>query len=319
MDTDTSTDRPVAPTTSQPLDGKRPAGFWVRAAASVIDSGVIVIGSSAIGLVVTIIGLLTGSPIAATLAWVLATNLYAVAYLAAMESSASQATLGKRAFGLTVSDLAGRRVSFGRALARACAKYLNALTLGLGWLLAGVTRKKRGLHDFTAGTMVLRNAAPHPVVWVVTAAVLCVLSMPLAGVVAAIAIPGVLRARMSGNETMAIGALRAIRAAQHNYRQDCGGYAISLHALGEPRRYLHEELTIDGTVTRSGYVIAMTSAPGSTASDTPQGCRNTVSAYIVEAVPIRPGATGLRFFVLAEDGVIYQDRNADMSTRQPIE
>lgn len=319
MDTDTPTDRPVAASTSQLPDGRRPAGFWVRAAASLLDSGVIVVGSSVIGVVVTIIGLLTESPTAATLGWVLVTNLCAVVYLAAMESSARQATLGKRAFGLTVTDLAGRRVSFGRALVRACAKYLNALTLGLGWVLAGVTRGKRGLHDFTAGTIVLRTAGPHPVAWVVTAVVICMLSVPLTGVVAAIAIPGFLRARMSGNEVMALGALRAIRAAQHNYRQACGGYAISLPALGEPRRYLHEELTVDNTITRSGYVIAMTSAPGSTVRDTLEGCGNTVSAYIVEAVPVTPGATGVRFFVLAEDGVIYQDGKADLSTRQPIE
>ena len=319
MDTEIPTGLPVAPITSQPPQCRRPAGFWVRAAAALIDSGVIVIGSVPIGLVITIIGLLTDLPTAASLGWVLVTNLCAVVYLAVMESSARQATLGKRAFRLTVTDLTGRRVSFGRALVRACAKYLNALTLGLGWVLAGVTRKKRGLHDFTAGTIVLRTAGPTPMGWIATAAVICVMSVPLAGVVAAIAIPGILRARMSGNESTAIGALRAIRAAQHHYRQDCGGYAISLTTLGKPRRYLHESLTADNRITRSGYVIAMTSARGSTVRDTPDGCWNTVSAYWVEAVPVRPGATGVRFFVLAEDGVIYQDSNPDMSTRQAIE
>ena len=63
----------------------------------------------------------------------------------------------------------------------------------------------------------------------------------------------------------------------------------------------------------------MTSAPGSTVRDTPEGCRNTVSAYTAHAVPVRTGTTGLRFFVLAEDGVIYSYGYTAMSARQPIE
>ena len=261
------------------LPGTRAGGFWVRAAALVIDSGVIAVGSLIIALVVAVIGVVTQLPTAATLGGLLVTNLGAIVYLAAMESSPHQATLGKRAFGLTVTDLAGRRLSFGRALGRACAKYLNTLALGLGWILAGVTSRKRGLHDFVVGTVVAQKAGPHPLGWIATAAVICVLSVPLAGVVAAIAIPGLIRARMSGNEAKAIGALRAIRAAQQHYRQDCGGYAMSLTSLGAPKRYLMEELTFADTVNQSGYGIGMTSSPGSDVRDTSEGCRNTVSAF----------------------------------------
>ena len=319
MDSDTPTGQPLEASTGPPPKARRPAGFWTRAASTLLDSVVIALGSTMVAGGVVVIGQLTDSPpMIGLVGFFLAVNLGGVAYLAAMESSAWQATLGKRAFGLTVTDLAGHRVSFGRALGRAFAKYLNALTLGLGWVLAGVTPRKRGLHDFTAGTVVLQDVGTFPVGWVMAAMAMCALSVPLAGVVAAIAIPGMLRARMSANEARAIGALRAIRAAQHDYRQDCGGYAISLTALAEPTRYLHAELTAANRIAISGYLIAVTSAPDSTVRDTPEGCRNTVSAYVAEAAPLS-SSSGVRYFALGADGVIYQDLNADMSSRQPIE
>ena len=52
------------------------------------------------------------------------------------------------------------------------------------------------------------------------------------GIIAAIAVPGLLRARMSGNEASAIGSMRAINTAQQNYSQLCNGFAITLTELG---------------------------------------------------------------------------------------
>ena len=51
------------------------------------------------------------------------------------------------------------------------------------------------------------------------------------GIIAAIAVPGLLRARMSGNEASAIGSMRAVNTAQQNYSQQCNGYASSLTEL----------------------------------------------------------------------------------------
>jgi uncharacterized RDD family membrane protein YckC len=74
-----------------------------------------------------------------------------------MESSTSQATFGKMACGLAVTDTYGNRISFGRATGRYFAKILSALTLGIGFAMVGWTRQKRGLHDFVAGTLVVRT------------------------------------------------------------------------------------------------------------------------------------------------------------------
>lgn len=78
-------------------------------------------------------------------------------YSSLMESSAWQSTLGKKALGLTVTDLEGRRISFGRATGRYFAKYVSKITLGIGYIMAGFTAKKQALHDMIAGTLVLRK------------------------------------------------------------------------------------------------------------------------------------------------------------------
>ncbi|MGB6469852.1 MAG: RDD family protein, partial [Candidatus Acidiferrales bacterium] len=68
-----------------------------------------------------------------------------------------QGTLGKRALGLLVTDLEGRRVSFGRASGRYFGKIVSALILMIGFIMAGFTEKKQALHDMLAGCLVLRK------------------------------------------------------------------------------------------------------------------------------------------------------------------
>lgn len=79
-------------------------------------------------------------------------------YYALMESSVKQATLGKMALGIVVTDLAGNRISFGRATGRYWAKLISALTLLAGFVMAGFTAKKQALHDMIAGCLVVTKA-----------------------------------------------------------------------------------------------------------------------------------------------------------------
>ena len=78
-------------------------------------------------------------------------------YYASMESSTWQATLGKKILGLKVTDLAGNRISFGRASGRFFGKILSGMILGIGFLMAGFTARKQALHDMLAGCLVLRQ------------------------------------------------------------------------------------------------------------------------------------------------------------------
>jgi len=82
-------------------------------------------------------------------------------YFALMQSSSYQATVGKMAIGAKVTDLQGNRIGFGRATGRYFAKILSAVILLIGYIMVGLTRRKQGLHDMIAGTLVLnRDAVP---------------------------------------------------------------------------------------------------------------------------------------------------------------
>jgi uncharacterized RDD family membrane protein YckC len=133
------------------------AGFWLRVAAALID-GLIV---SAVSIPFT---LATGGDLGdpGSRADVFGSPWYPVVtvaqwlYYALMESSSKQATVGKMALGIRVTDLDGRRIGFGRATGRYFAKILSALILGIGFLMAAFTEKKQALHDMIAGTLVVR-------------------------------------------------------------------------------------------------------------------------------------------------------------------
>ena len=79
-------------------------------------------------------------------------------YHALMECSEWQATVGKKALGLVVTDMSGQRVSFGRATGRHFGKIItNMIPAFIGYIMAGFTQKKQALHDMLAGCLVLRQ------------------------------------------------------------------------------------------------------------------------------------------------------------------
>jgi len=82
-------------------------------------------------------------------------------YYVLTESSALQGTLGKRAVGLRVTDLDGRRIRPGRAIVRYLARFLSALPWQLGFLLAAFTAKKQCLHDIFSKTLVVIAERPR--------------------------------------------------------------------------------------------------------------------------------------------------------------
>ena len=79
----------------------------------------------------------------------------ALLYYTLQESSSAQGTLGKRALGIKVTDLQGRRLSFAHALGRRVAASLSYITLYVGFFMAGFTQRKQALHDMVAGTLVV--------------------------------------------------------------------------------------------------------------------------------------------------------------------
>jgi uncharacterized RDD family membrane protein YckC len=77
-------------------------------------------------------------------------------YEALLTSSSWQGTLGKRVLQLKVTDELGNRIGFGRATGRFFAKILSSMFFCIGFIMVGLTDRKRGLHDMLAGTLVMR-------------------------------------------------------------------------------------------------------------------------------------------------------------------
>lgn len=133
------------------------------------------------------------------------------------------------------------------------------------------------------------------------------------GVIAAAAVPSLLRARISANEGSAIASLRAITSAEASYASTAGGggYAILLATLAATcpngsAAFISSDLAQD-PASKSGYRVAL--AAGATASAGPNDCNGTATstAFYATAVPISNGISGHRGFATTAAGTIFYD------------
>jgi uncharacterized RDD family membrane protein YckC len=136
------------------------AGFWLRAAAYIIDViavyAIIFIVALTMGLGMTEYFSRSGKPDGLFEILFLFLFLAILAYFPIMESSKWQATLGKKAVGIKVTDEYGHRIRFGKAVSRFLSKIVSVIILYIGFFMAGFTKKKQGLHDMIAGTLVVK-------------------------------------------------------------------------------------------------------------------------------------------------------------------
>jgi uncharacterized RDD family membrane protein YckC len=135
-------------------------GFWNRVVAHIIDSIVMNIAGGALGFVLGLGLASTGVDDETTAEGLgaLVGLLVSWLYYAFMESSSSQATLGKMALGIVVTDLNGERISFGRATGRYFGQIVSAITLCIGFLMCAWTEKGQCLHDMMAGCLLYKKS-----------------------------------------------------------------------------------------------------------------------------------------------------------------
>jgi uncharacterized RDD family membrane protein YckC len=134
------------------------AGFWRRFGAFIIDS--ILINAIYFGLGLILLFIFSAASLGAydsafLLITCLITPVLYWLYYALMESSSKQATLGKQALGIIVTDESGSRISFGRATGRLFSRIVSAMIFYVGFIMIAFTQKKQGLHDIMAGTLVV--------------------------------------------------------------------------------------------------------------------------------------------------------------------
>lgn len=140
------------------------AGFWKRFGALVIDWMLLsILNGVCIGFFALSFGavIFSGSLGAIPFGISMMFGFFALSlalnwlYYTLMESSFKQATLGKMALGIVVTDDQGRRISFVRANVRYWSKILSGLFFCLGYIMAAFTAKKQALHDLIASTLVI--------------------------------------------------------------------------------------------------------------------------------------------------------------------
>ena len=132
------------------------------------------------------------------------------------------------------------------------------------------------------------------------------------GLLAAISVPGLRRAWMSGNEASAIGSLRAIGSAQTSYAAASkGGFASGLVVLAAPcpgssNGFISPDLSSDPSV-KSGYTVSI--GPSASSTPGPTDCNGTVTetGYYTTAVPVSVGYSGHRAFATRGGGSIFFD------------
>lgn len=206
------------------------AGFVRRLAALFVDGLILIVPLFAISFLLGIvIGIVFKDADSKTLQTIgactgfLAAVVIKLVYFAFQESSRHQATFGKRALGIKVTDESGQRLSFGRAVGRYFASALSYLTLYVGFLMAGFTERKRALHDMVASTLVVDKWAytefPERQQRSVSGCLIAIvvafaLVIPVGAILAAIAIPAyqdyVIRSQVSEGPALAEGSKTAV-------------------------------------------------------------------------------------------------------------
>jgi prepilin-type N-terminal cleavage/methylation domain-containing protein len=138
-------------------------------------------------------------------------------------------------------------------------------------------------------------------------------------IIAAIAVPGLLRARMTGNETSAIASLKVTDSSEVMYSASCGngGYASSYTVLGTApapggQGFISQDLGSSATPQKSGYTFTLTGTAGSLLD-----CNGTatVPAWYATGVPQAVGTTGTRGFAVDAGNTIWQNTSGAAPTQ----
>jgi len=127
------------------------------------------------------------------------------------------------------------------------------------------------------------------------------------GVIATISIPALLRARVSANESAAIGDTRALVSAEAAYHSANSGYYGTITCLSNPAGclpgytdppFIDSVLGAGTSVQKQGYVRIWRDVPEA------GGSTGSVEAYCYQSQPINPGRSGVRSFGGDSSGVI---------------
>jgi uncharacterized RDD family membrane protein YckC len=183
------------------------AGFWQRFAALLIDGLIVGVATVLCGVLLMVLAVSTQSGVGAMLGLLLlfyvAAFIISAAYFTLLESGELGATYGKRLLGLRVVNIAGERISTGRALGRWFAHWITNCTFYIGYLMQPFTANKQALHDMVSSTVVIEakhtRRGAGALVAIMAGLLLAIL---LIGIVAALVIPSYQRDQSNARVVM---------------------------------------------------------------------------------------------------------------------
>jgi len=122
---------------------------------------------------------------------------------------------------------------------------------------------------------------------------------------AAIAIPNLLRTRMNANESAAIANLGTISTASQTYRAANPSYPVALASLWSGQTPPYADSSIGAATGKQGYTFSLT---------------GTTNSFTAVASPVTVGTTGSRYFFVDTTGVIrYSTGSAVNSAASPLD
>jgi type IV pilus assembly protein PilA len=143
-------------------------------------------------------------------------------------------------------------------------------------------------------------------------------------ILAAMSTPGLMRARMTANETSALASLKVVNEAQISYSAACGNgaYATTFVILGTPlgggtAAFISSDLGSSANPKKSGYKYSLAAGAGSVAGPKDCAARVTETAYYASAVAQAYGQTGTRSFATNTSATVYQ-KNSSIAITEPF-
>ncbi len=121
------------------------AGFWMRFLANFLDGLILIIPN-------IILATAAGDALTGFVLQVALNIAYVIGFW-----SAKGATPGKMVMGIQITTVDGEPIGSGRAILRYIGYFVSWITLGIGFLIIAFNREKRGLHDYIAGTVVVKT------------------------------------------------------------------------------------------------------------------------------------------------------------------
>lgn len=265
------------------------AGFWRRFVALFIDRMIIAVVSWVLYFLFLMVGVITAASvgdkagifagISMIVAYLLITIVGQWLYFALCESSRWQATIGKLAMGLRVTNMNGERIGFGRASGRYFGKFISGILLGIGYMLAGWTPRKQALHDMLAQCCVVNKKAleareqgtlapgdsiqPSVPGWAIAVVVLggfFLLLVPIIGILAAIAIPQYQNYIQQATVSTALYSAKPAKKAVEQYVEKTGHVPSNNKQVGLPASGPEHGSKIQSIVIKNGSVIVTLSS-----------------------------------------------------------